>query len=246
MGGGIKTLAKFLLSVLAVFLVVFVLKAQVAEAVCPYPTNEEVRQCADTQGLARGSRCQRVCDLQDELRSLEFYSSEIDGQYGPETAAAVTEYQKSKNLKVDGIAGTETLSALGLQTPKKNDTSVPARKDEPTGGGSKEFCDTASGRYVYENGLCLLKSEYAAGSIAGSKDLPELVARVLKWLLGLAGLIAVVAMVFGGYLYLTAAGSEEQSEKGKKALINSTIGLVVILMAYAIVTIIVSAITSGR
>lgn len=247
-----KFFAKFSFFVAAVFSVGFM--AQTALASCPYPTDgsEEVRQCADTQGLARGSRCQRVCDLQQELFDLEYISSieDIDGQFGPGTAAAVLKYQKDNNLKKqDGIAGTETLSALGLPTPK--DSNPPDDKKEekkPAAGKDKktedEFCDTASGNYVFENGLCQLKSDFSSNSIAGSKDLPELVARVVTWLLGLTGLIAVAAMVIGGYWYLTASGSEEQSEKGKKALLNSAIGLAVVLMAYALVKIIISTIAS--
>ena len=44
----------------------------------------------------------------------------------------------------------------------------------------------------------------------------------------------------------TSAGNEEQSEKGKKILINSVIGLVVIILASAIVRIIAGLITGGQ
>lgn len=40
----------------------------------------------------------------------------IDGDFGRFTAAAVREFQKSRGLKADGIAGPVTLAALGVET----------------------------------------------------------------------------------------------------------------------------------
>ncbi len=53
-----------------------------------------------------------------------------------------------------------------------------------------------------------------------------------------AGGIAVLFIMVGGYWYLTSAGNEEQAEKGRKTLVNSIIGLVVIIMAAVIVRIV--------
>jgi hypothetical protein len=66
---------------------------------------------------------------------------------------------------------------------------------------------------------------------------------VIKILLGFSGTVAVVFLVFGGYLYLTSGGNEEQVEQGKKVLINSIIGLVVIILSTAIVTIVSSTLS---
>ena len=62
----------------------------------------------------------------------------------------------------------------------------------------------------------------------------------IKILLAFSGTTAILFLIFGGYLYLTSGGSDEQAEKGKKVLVNSIIGLVVIVMSTAIVTIISS------
>ncbi len=59
-----------------------------------------------------------------------------------------------------------------------------------------------------------------------------------------AGLIAILFIMLGGFYYLTSGGNDEQAEKGKKILINAIIGLVVIIMSTAIVTI-VSGLLSG-
>jgi len=63
-----------------------------------------------------GSRGQEVKDIQYRLRNWGYYKGNIDGIYGWKTVAAVKEFQKKNGLKVDGIAGPQTLAALGLPT----------------------------------------------------------------------------------------------------------------------------------
>jgi len=72
----------------------------------------------------------------------------------------------------------------------------------------------------------------------------ELILKVINYALIMAGTIAVLFLIVGGFWYLTSAGNEEQAEKGKKTLINSIIGLVVIVLSFAIVRIIASTLTS--
>jgi len=68
--------------------------------------------------------------------------------------------------------------------------------------------------------------------------LSQLLAFVLERLLWLSGSVAVLFVIIGGFFYLSAAGNEEQSEKGKKILMNSIVGLIIIVMATAIVRIV--------
>ncbi len=63
-----------------------------------------------------GSSGNEVTQIQQKLQSLGFYNGSIDGVYGTETKNAVTEFQKSCGLTPDGIAGTKTLTYLGLSS----------------------------------------------------------------------------------------------------------------------------------
>jgi len=67
---------------------------------------------------------------------------------------------------------------------------------------------------------------------------------VIDWILILAGAIAVIYLIYGGLLYITAGGDAEKATKGRTALINAIIGIVIIALAYLIVTW-VSSIISG-
>lgn len=68
--------------------------------------------------------------------------------------------------------------------------------------------------------------------------------RVINYILGAAGLVAVIYLIIGGFNYITAGGNEEQNKKATKTLLNAVIGLVVIFAAYAIVVTVQNAIFS--
>lgn len=59
-----------------------------------------------------------------------------------------------------------------------------------------------------------------------------------------AGSIAVLFLMTGGFWYLTSGGNEEQAEKGRKTVVNSILGLVIIVMSFAIVRVVTSLLTS--
>ena len=71
--------------------------------------------------LKLGATGPEVKKLQKILKALGFNPGRIDGAYGPATKAAVREFQRNSGLSADGIAGRQTLAALGLAT--STDTS---------------------------------------------------------------------------------------------------------------------------
>jgi len=65
-----------------------------------------------------------------------------------------------------------------------------------------------------------------------SIDPIDLVATIGGWMLGLAGALVVVYLIYGGILYIT--GGPKAEENAKKVIMNALIGLIVITLAYAI------------
>lgn len=63
-----------------------------------------------------GSTGQEVINIQTRLYNWGYYYSTVDGIYGYDTFTAVKSFQYKNGLAVDGIAGPETLAALGLPT----------------------------------------------------------------------------------------------------------------------------------
>lgn len=61
-----------------------------------------------------GSRSEEVRSIQQVLKDKGYYTGNIDGIFGTATKNAVIAFQRDNGLKVDGIAGKETLVALNI------------------------------------------------------------------------------------------------------------------------------------
>lgn len=62
----------------------------------------------------RGSRGSEVRQIQTKLKNWGYYTGTVDGVYGKLTEDAVRKFQRYNNLTVDGVAGPNTLSAMGI------------------------------------------------------------------------------------------------------------------------------------
>ncbi len=63
-----------------------------------------------------GSRGSEVTQIQTKLKRWGYYKGNIDGIYGSQTVEAVKYFQRKNGLAVDGIAGPNTLRAMGIYT----------------------------------------------------------------------------------------------------------------------------------
>ncbi len=94
-------------------------------------------------------------------------------------------------------------------------------------------------------GSLVAKSALAQGAL---RDLPttgetglsttgvrDTIITIIFWALGIAGSIAVLFLIVGGFLYITAAGDSDRLDKAKATIKNSIIGIVVILLSLVIV-----------
>ncbi len=61
-----------------------------------------------------GSVGEEVTKIQQKLKTDGYYTGAIDGIYGTGTKNAVSKFQRDRGLSVDGIAGKQTLEALGI------------------------------------------------------------------------------------------------------------------------------------
>lgn len=85
----------------------------------------------------------------------------------------------------------------------------------------------------------------ACGIKTGSIGLwmvPYYIRYVLEFAIQMAGLVAVGGIVYGGYLYLFAGVSDEK-DKGKKAIMYSVAGMIMTMIAWALVNIVIGFLT---
>ncbi len=73
-----------------------------------------------------------------------------------------------------------------------------------------------------------------------STDIRVVIARIIRVALGLLGIIALVLVIYGGFVFMTAGGDDQKISQGKKILINGVIGLTIILSSYAITSFVIS------
>lgn len=78
--------------------------------------------------------------------------------------------------------------------------------------------------------------ETGAETGLGTRDLKELIVSVVKVILGFLGIAAVLVLIYGGFIWMTANGEAEKVEKGKKIVVQMAIGLAIILSSYLIVS----------
>lgn len=75
-------------------------------------------------------------------------------------------------------------------------------------------------------------------------NLKDTTVRIVQWALGFLGLIAAIFMIYGGIMWMTSAGNEERVKKAKSLLTSAVIGLIIILLSWAIVTFVVRTVSN--
>ena len=76
----------------------------------------------------------------------------------------------------------------------------------------------------------------ASGTIEGAQTFTQIATKVLDFLLSIVGIIGIIMLVFGGFVYLTSAGDENKAETGKKIVTYAIIAIAVALSALVLVT----------
>lgn len=99
--------------------------------------------------------------------------------------------------------------------------SVPMVSAQKSLGDAPELLESAGG---------------ATGIGADSKlgNLPDVIATAIRFVLSLLGTLMFVYMVYAGYLWMTAQGDEGAISTAKGIMVNTIIGFLVVISAWAI------------
>ena len=81
----------------------------------------------------------------------------------------------------------------------------------------------------------------AGGSDANQDDLKKNIQTVVNVLLFILGAIAVIVIIIGGIRYTTSNGDPGQTKAAKDTILYAVIGLIVAILAYAIVSFVLNA-----
>ncbi len=69
---------------------------------------------------------------------------------------------------------------------------------------------------------------------SNENTLEQTLARNITLVLSLVGVIFLIRIIYGGIIWMTAQGNDEKVAKSKKIIINSIIGLIIVVSAYAV------------
>ncbi len=69
-----------------------------------------------------------------------------------------------------------------------------------------------------------------------------LIGKLINSVLGIVGSAALIMFIYGGIIWMTAAGNEQSVTKGKNILMWAALGLVVIFSSYALVRFVIQSI----
>lgn len=106
-------------------------------------------------------------------------------------------------------------------------------------GYSDAECQTLMGpTYVSKGGTCVENTE-------GTGNLWNIISTILNFILAIVGVIAVFMIIFGGIQYSTSAGDSGKVKKAKDTILYGIIGLVIALLAAAIVNFVLNGIFSS-
>jgi len=96
--------------------------------------------------------------------------------------------------------------------------AVPYDPKNPT--GTTGLDDTAKGGF--------------GSSITSTGNLSETIGKIVGAALSFLGVVFFILMIYGGYMWMFSMGNEQTAAKAKEIIIAAVIGLVIVLMAYAI------------
>jgi hypothetical protein len=128
--------------------------------------------------------------------------------------------------------GNEVLNSGGRKTVELKDIIEIVRTDKNTGV-----------RYVKDKQTNTEREFNETREVTLMVFIWTIVMNVLTDVFMLAGFVAVGFIIYGGYLYIISHGSSEQIVKAKKTITNAIIGLVIAILATAIVSTLTSVLT---
>lgn len=80
----------------------------------------------------------------------------------------------------------------------------------------------------------MVKKVFGGKTYTEGKDLTTVISDILQLALSLLGILFIIFMIYGGYIWMTAAGNEQKSEKAKSIIGEAFLGLIIVIGAYAI------------
>ena len=77
-------------------------------------------------------------------------------------------------------------------------------------------------------------------------EIPVTVARMIKGVRGIVGIILIILWIYGGVAWMTSGGNDQRITAAKKILATATVGFVIIATAYSVTFFIVASLENAQ
>lgn len=94
--------------------------------------------------LKQGTKSEAVRTLQQNLKTLGYYTGSVTGNFGPLTKEAVYSFQKANGLSADGIAGEKTLAAVSSKLKGGSSSGSSNSSSSSSSSGSNNSSSSTS------------------------------------------------------------------------------------------------------
>lgn len=129
------------------------------------------------------------------------------------------------------------LGTLFIAQPAHAQTSISTQYDDILEQGIifAGICSSASAECACrDTGDCTLQ------------DGLQVLINVSVFILGISGTVLLLMFVYGGMVWMLAAGRSDWIDKGKKTLVGALVGLAIIFGAYVAINVIISVLKTGE
>lgn len=95
------------------------------------------------------------------------------------------------------------------------------------------------------DGLQVTSDQAGVTPAEGSGTIQAMRGKMINYLFGVVAIVFLTVILIGGYLWMSASGNEEGIKKAKAFILNGIFGLVVIFIAYGLVSLILWALDTA-
>ena len=117
-------------------------------------SNSSSSSAASSSLLKQGTKSEAVRTLQQNLKTLGYYTGSVTGNFGSLTKEAVYSFQKANGLSADGVAGEKTLSAISSKL-KGGSSSGSSNNSSSSSSSSSSNSSSASASSLLNTSITL-------------------------------------------------------------------------------------------
>lgn len=161
----------------------------------------------------------------------------------PAVSFAITCYYSDTGFSLTAIGGTCPAGTSPNKPAQSQAQSIPSNTSGQTGGGTSIFPAPTQTQTSGKTGTQIISLPNPLGSV---KTIPELIGRLVDWLIFIASIAILPAMiVWGAYQLLTAGGNPDAVTSARHTITWAVVGYALLLISKGIEFIIRDVLTRG-